>query len=547
MDECIMNLSDVLCQHGLLTSEQAALARELASKHNLPLVTTLVRNHFISADAIFNFCKNYFKLPAIDLSSYDATSLDGNALTSSMINHYHVLPVNKSDTSLQLALSDPTDHSALEALRFHTGLRIHPVLANEKKLDSLIQIHCRPNILYSQLKTALDRVEITSSELPHVSENIQLDEPVIQFVNQLLDDAVSKQVSDIHLESHAEYCRIRFRRDGLLDETARLPAYLALRVMTRLKIMANLDITEKRLPQDGRFTSQHHQKIDLRVNTCPGLHGEHIVLRLLRHSAQQMPLTALGMTERQLSAMQHALQQPQGLIIVTGPTGSGKTATLYSALQRLNQIEKNILTVEDPVEIEMDGLHQVNVHPRIGLDFSAVLRAFLRQDPDIIMVGEIRDAETAKIAVQAAQTGHLVLSTLHTNNAVDTIKRLLAMDIAPYQLAGALSLIVAQRLVRKLCSHCQTTTEMINKQLNCEHCHQGYQGRTGIFEVVPVTNSVSQLLLSQSDLVMIENQLHLEQHTSLLESGLLKVEAGITSYAELIRVAGTPYDQKNTI
>lgn len=533
-DAMNLKISQLLLQHELLSTAHATLAEELARKHNMPLVSALVRNDFITSSALFDFCANYFKLPVTDLVSIDASLLDGTTVPLDLIDRYHVLPVHKDENSLQLALSDPTDHAALAAIRFQTGLRIHPVLANEKDLDRIIHTHCRPNILYSQLKTALERMNIVHQEHPLHEDEPQQDEPVIQFVNQLLDDAVSKQVSDIHIESFADFCRIRFRRDGLLYETASLPQHFSTRIITRLKIMANLDIAEKRLPQDGRFTSQHHQKIDLRISTCPGLHGENMVLRLLRHSSTQLPMAELGMTPQQLADMLHALKRPQGLILVTGPTGSGKTATLYSALHCLNTTEKNIVTVEDPVEIEVAGIHQVHVNPRIGLDFAAVLRAFLRQDPDIIMVGEIRDAETAKIAVQAAQTGHLVLSTLHTNSAVDTIKRLLAMDVSPCQLAGALSLIAAQRLVRTLCRHCSGAANIAAGK--CEHCRDGYHGRTGIFEVIPVTAAVTQLLLGKMDLVQIEKQFSEDRRESLLESGLMKVRAGVTTGGELERV-----------
>lgn len=363
-----------------------------------------------------------------------------------------------------------------------------------------------------------------------LQDDLSNDEPVIQFVNRLLNDAVTQLVSDIHLESFIDSCRIRFRRDGLLYESARLPKHFALRIMTRLKIMAQLDISEKRLPQDGRLLFQHKEHIDLRISTCPGIHGEKIVLRILRHLARQHSLHELGMSARQCDIFEHALRQPQGLILVTGPTGSGKTATLYSALQILNQPEKNILTVEDPVEIDVNGMTQVPVNARIGLTFATVLRAFLRQDPDVIMIGEIRDAETAAIALQAAQTGHLVLSTLHTNHAVDTLKRLQTLQITPNQLAGSLILLAAQRLVRKQCPHCE--------RMGCTHCRDGYQGRTGLFEIIPISAQTNQLMLEQSTLTEIMNQLTSEQHENLLESGHAKVKANITTQHELLRVLG---------
>lgn len=531
-------LTHLLCEYGLLTTENADYAEQQAQKNNLPLVSYLVKHHFLDCDIIFDACRKHYNMPAANLSEFDSTLLHNGTIDPALADTYHFMPLQKDDHSLQIAISDPTNDHAISAIRFHTGLHIHVLLARESELERMIQTHCRPNILYSQLKSALARIETPVPEPSRHQDDSLNDEPVIHFVNQLLSDAVNKLVSDVHIESFSTYCRIRFRRDGLLYETATLPQSFSVRIITRLKIMASIDIAEKRLPQDGRFIFQHHHNIDIRVSTCPGLHGENIVLRLLRHSSLQLPLDALGMTEQQLTDFQTALQRPQGLILVTGPTGSGKTATLYSALQCLNLPEKNILTVEDPVEIALPGITQVNVNAKIGLDFAAILRTFLRQDPDIMMVGEIRDAETALIAVQAAQTGHLVLSTLHTNSAVDAIKRLLSMHIASSQLAGSLTLIAAQRLVRKLCRHCRPPNDLPVSHDGCEYCRHGYHGRTGIFEVIPVSGAVTQLLLRDADLAQIEAQIHDEAHTSLIAAGHDKFHSGITSYAEVLRVTG---------
>jgi type IV pilus assembly protein PilB len=392
---------------------------------------------------------------------------------------------------------------------------------SKSELEKIISKWCRPHILYSQLETTLSKIaplqikETKNLIIPnkHTETN---NEPVIEFVYQLIDDAIIKQVSDIHIEPFEHQCRIRFRRDGLLYEAATIPLHLANQITMRLKIMAHLNIAEKRLPQDGRLHIQGTKKMDIRINICPTFFGEKIVLRILDPKQINFNINLLGMNEAQITLFQKILSQPQGLILVTGPTGSGKTMTLYAALNYLNKVEKNISTVEDPVEIELPGITQVNINPRIGLDFATILRALLRHDPDIMMVGEIRDAETATIALQAAQTGHLVLSTLHTNQASESISRLESMGIPTAYFKNAISLIIAQRLVRKLCIHCKLLFTSVNTQ-SCEHCHHGYKGRTGIFELLAADSNQSQL--------------------SLWDAGLEKIQAGLTNYNELMRVA----------
>ncbi|OGT35211.1 MAG: hypothetical protein A3F11_02065 [Gammaproteobacteria bacterium RIFCSPHIGHO2_12_FULL_37_14] len=369
--------------------------------------------------------------------------------------------------------------------------------------------------------------EALATELPSL---INFNESVIQVVNRLLQDAILNHASDIHIEPYHQHCRIRFRSDSLLHEVATFPSPLAMQMITRLKIMANLNIAERRLPQDGHISLQNDHKIDIRISTCPTLFGEKIVLRLLNSSAIKSDIHQLGLTDTQQQLFLNKLKQPQGLILVTGPTGSGKTITLYSALHYLNQIEKNIVTIEDPVEIELAGINQVMVNNKIGLDFATILRTFLRQDPDIIMVGEIRDNETATIALQAAQTGHLVLSTLHTNNAIETITRLQHMGIPSYHLIASISLIIAQRLVRRLCQFCKHT------HLGCENCHEGFKGRIGIFEVLPITHSIAKIILAGGDRLKILNQAKAENIMFLAQAAQKKVEAGITNIAEVDRV-----------
>ncbi len=345
------------------------------------------------------------------------------------------------------------------------------------------------------------------------------DESVIAFVDSLLHNAIAKQASDIHIEPYTQSFRIRLRHDGLLSEVATVPKQFAARVIIRLKIMANLNIAERRLPQDGRFQLQHETQIDVRVSIYPTLHGEKVALRLLNRALSHVDMNALGMTVEQLVTFKTVLQKPQGLIIVTGPTGSGKTITLYSALQYLNQVEKNISTVEDPVEIELCGINQTSIHAAIGLDFAATLRSLLRQDPDIIMIGEIRDQETANIAVQAAQTGHLVLTTLHANCSVDAVTRLRAMGIASYHLASSLTLVIAQRLVRIV-------------------CESGYRGRTGVFELLSVNDHLKQLIISDASTSELLGAAKQHGFVSLAEAAQQKVFDGITTEEEITRVLG---------
>jgi len=352
---------------------------------------------------------------------------------------------------------------------------------------------------------------------------------VIDFLNQLVKQAIQQAASDIHIEPQEKHCRLRFRCDGLLREITTIPHTLATKLIARLKVMAKLDIAEKRLPQDGRVTLEQVTLSDIRISTCPTLFGEKTVLRLLDTKKTTLNLNALGLLPAQQTLLQKILAKPQGLILVTGPTGSGKTVTLYSALHSLNSAEKNISTVEDPVEIQLPGINQVNIHPKAGLHFTTVLRALLRQDPDILMIGEIRDAETANIAVQAAQTGHLVLSTLHTNSAIETLRRLQSLNIATHHLVHAVSLIIAQRLVRVRCPHCIPTE-------NCPHCHQGYLGRTGIFELLPMTATLAELILANASPRELQQQAEQEGFLSLKQVATQKVAAKITTLDEIQRV-----------
>lgn len=536
------DLSHYLLQDGLLDTETQNAARLAAQEQNMPLTNYLVKFNLLSSQALLAYCRKKFDLPVFDLSHYDFSWLEQANIPFDILCRYHVIPLNRDQHHLYLGVADPTDDASITAIGFHTGLHIRPMLVSEAELDKIIEHACRPNRLNSQLESTLSKMPPLEN-LPALDEHQEHnDEPVIAFVDQLLHDAMDKKISDIHIEPYQDYCRIRFRRDGLLYEAATLPKHLSMRVTTRLKIMANLDIAERRLPQDGRIQLRHGTKIDIRINSCPTLFGEKLVLRLLNALSTDLAIEALGFMDSQQTLFLQQLVQPQGLILVTGPTGSGKTMTLYSALHYLNQIEKNISCVEDPVEIELTGINQVSINPKIGLDFCTVLRTFLRQDPDIIMVGEIRDQDTAEIAIQAAQTGHLVIATMHTNNAVEAITRLQSLRVTTYNIIHSVSFIIAQRLVRKLCSHCkQLDRQASNLQyfaLGCEHCYQGYQGRIGIFECLPMTEIFTELLLSKVAHAMIVEKIKHNGWPLLWEAGLDKVKRGITSYNELMRVLG---------
>ncbi|TAK79238.1 MAG: type IV-A pilus assembly ATPase PilB [Gammaproteobacteria bacterium] len=522
-----------LVRDGLIDIPTAKKAAQAIQQQKTTLTHYLVTSQLLSSQTIFDYCKKHFELPLFDTQHYNPAWLQDPIMKRELICHHRVIPLHRDHKYLHLGITDPTDHTTLTAIEFHTGLRIRPMLMAEAELDKIIHTYFLPNQLHAHVESALSKMTLMEEQPLYQENTEQNDEPIIELADQLIQNAIAKHASDIHIEPYEHHCRIRFRCDGLLYEIATFPLPLATRVITRLKIMANLNIAERRLPQDGRIQFRQPEKMDIRVNTCPTLFGEKMVLRILNIKHHQLDITSLGLTPMQQHLLLDKLAQPQGLILVTGPTGSGKTITLYSALHHLNQTEKNISTVEDPIEIELSGINQVNVNPAIGLDFSTVLRTFLRQDPDIIMVGEIRDTDTATIAMQAAQTGHLVLSTLHTNSAAETITRLQSMGMPPYHLIHSISLIIAQRLVRKLCPHCQQPPS------GCDQCLHGYQGRIGIFELIPVTEALAHLILSSASITQLATQIKTEGWMMLEEAGWQKVQAGITSTAEVMRVVGT--------
>lgn len=471
------------------------------------------------------------------LKNYDIQQLHNHVLSKELICRYKILPMEIKSGTLTIGVSNPLDQYAVDAINFHTGLRVSPIIIPEEQLNSIINKFCGGTSNENDFEFKWLN-EISLDENPYVlQENAtNYDEPLIKFVDYVIKHAIQQNASDIHIELYADYCRIRYRRDGLLYEITRIPLELAIRFMTRLKVIAKLNISERRLPQDGRF---HLHGIDIRINTCPTLFGEKIVLRLLHANQLTLDLNDLGFSDTQKKLFLTQISKPNGLILVTGPTGCGKTVTLYSALSYLNQIDKNISTVEDPIEIQLNGINQVSIQPKIGLDFATVLRSLLRQDPDIIMIGEIRDKETAEIAVQAAHTGHLVLSTLHTNNAIEAITRLTSMGINPYNIISSISLIIAQRLVRKLCNNCKIPQEDIGtvyRASHCKQCLQGYKGRTGIYEFLPFTDEIKEVILSGEKYMKIKSMTQKNGCHLLYDSGKAKVFSGITSWMEINRV-----------
>lgn len=538
-----MGLEHYFLRDQVLDAATIKAAVRAAREQNISLTLYLTQSGILSSSFILNYCAKKFELPVFDLKNYDFNWLRETIIQSEIIYRHRIIPLHREQNNLYLGITDPTNHAAMTTISFQTGLRIRPMLVGETELDKIITQYCGPHRLHSQLESTLSKLAPVEEQSGASEVHDSHDEPVIDFVDNLLRDAIDKKITDIHIEPYAKDCRIRFRRDGLLYEATSLPLHLSTRVTTRLKIMADLNIAERRLPQDGRILLRKETKMDIRTNTCPTLFGEKMVLRLFNAAHLSLDIEDLGLTTPQKDLLLARLSRPQGLILVTGPTGSGKTVTLYSALHYLNRIEKNISTVEDPIEIELHGINQVNIHTRIGLDYASVLRTFLRQDPDIIMIGEIRDTETANTAMQAAQTGHLVLSTLHTNSAAETLMRLQSMGVATYNIIHSVSLIMAQRLVRKLCPFCKQPDTDCSIQgtyqaLGCEQCHQGYQGRVGIFELLPLTDEITRLLLSQAAIPLILEQARLNHWPLLWEAGLEKVKQGETSYAELSRVTG---------
>ncbi|MGL1958662.1 MAG: type IV-A pilus assembly ATPase PilB [Colwellia sp.] len=526
-----------------------------------PFVRYLVEDKHFNGEKVAKILSSNFGYPYIKLSSFDTSLVPEGVRNEKLIHKHNALPLFLRGKVLFVAMSDPTNLDALEEIQFNTGYSTELVLTDEESLQTCIE-----KVLEDE-SDALDITDIDAEELSglEVQEESKDDEagngeddaPIVVFINKILLDAIKKGASDLHFEPYEKSFRIRFRIDGILSEIARPPVSLSSRMAARLKVMSKLDIAERRVPQDGRIKLALSKKksIDFRVSTLPTMWGEKIVMRILDSSSAMLGIDMLGYEPEQKEIYMAALDQPQGMILVTGPTGSGKTVSLYTGLNILNTQERNISTAEDPVEINLEGINQVQINNRAGLTFPSALRSFLRQDPDIVMVGEIRDLETAEIAIKAAQTGHLVLSTLHTNSAAETLTRLLNMGVPSYNVASSVSIIIAQRLARRLCPQCKTEEELSTMQLaeqgfpadklneiqlfkavGCEQCTGGYKGRVGIYEVIKIGEVISSIIMEGGNSLDISRQCQKEGYNNLRQSGLIKAMNGMTSLEEINRV-----------
>ena len=550
-----------LVQLGIINADLAtkAVTDKGGQYKNLPEL--LITEKLISSDKLAQAAAGISQAISMDLEHYHLDSVPEDLRNEKLIRKSDMLPLGKRGRTMFLAVVDPTNIQTIEDFEFNTGLNAEVVVVEYDKLHKLID-----KLFDSSLGGDFSDSDWDLGSMGIVQEDddegsgVQVDkedQPIIAFINKMLLDAIRKGASDLHFEPYEKTYRIRFRIDGILHEMASPPVALSTRLSARLKVMSRLDIAEKRVPQDGRIKLKLSAKksIDFRVSTLPTLWGEKIVMRILDSDSAMLGIDVLGYEENQKQLYLDALAQPQGMILVTGPTGSGKTVSLYTGLAILNTSETNISTAEDPVEINLAGINQVQVNPRAGLTFASALKAFLRQDPDVVMVGEIRDLETAEIAIKAAQTGHLVLSTLHTNSAPETLTRLLNMGVPSYNVASSVSLIIAQRLARRLCSHCKqpeilpeaellkqgfTAQQLPNikifKPVGCEHCTNGYKGRVGIYEVMPVSGKMADIIMQGGNSLDIATQAQTEGINNLRQSGLIKAAAGLTSLAEVNRV-----------
>ena len=547
----------------LMDEKAAQQAQQQAQRNKLSLVTYLVQNKLVKSRALAELAAEQFGVSFVDLNAIDKEGQPRELVSEKLVRQHRVLPLYRRGNKLFIGVSDPTNHQAVTDIQFSTGLNTEAILVEDDKLGEAIDkfFESANSGMEDLADVDLDGVDVQAVDEDKQGNDGTVqdadDAPVVRFVNKMLLDAIKGGSSDLHFEPYEKAYRVRLRTDGILHEVARPPIQLAPRISARLKVMAALDISERRKPQDGRIKMKisKNKSIDFRVNTLPTLWGEKIVMRILDPTSAQMGIDALGYEEDQKDLYMTALKQPQGMILVTGPTGSGKTVSLYTGLNILNTPDVNISTAEDPVEINLEGINQVNVNPKQGMDFTQALRAFLRQDPDIIMVGEIRDLDTASIAVKAAQTGHMVMSTLHTNSAAETLTRLRNMGVPSFNIATSVNLIIAQRLARKLCNSCKKVVDIPRETLlaegfpedklgsfkiygpvGCENCKGGYKGRVGIYEVVKNTPNLQRIIMEEGNSIDIAAQMRKDGFNDLRTSALVKAMQGVTSLEEVNRV-----------
>ena len=556
-----------LVADGLIEEATILEAADAAKKEGASLVSYLVGKQQLAARDVTIAAAEEFGVPLMDLDALEIDLGIVKLVNERLLNKHQVLPLAKRGKRVYIAVTDPTNLHALDEIKFQTGLSVDAVVVDQDKLvdrlaKALEAVDTSMSALAGEDDFDLDNLEVGAGDEDSAADQVTRDDvddaPVVRFVNKVLLDGIKRGASDIHFEPYEKAFRVRMRFDGVLKEIALPPVALSPKVVARLKVMSRLDIAERRVPQDGRIKMRlsNNRAIDFRVSTCPTLFGEKEVLRILDPSSAKLGIEALGYEDQQRHLYTHALSQPYGMILVTGPTGSGKTVSLYTGLNILNTEDRNISTAEDPAEINLEGINQVNVNPKVGLTFASALKAFLRQDPDVIMVGEIRDLETAEIAIKAAQTGHLVLSTVHTNDAPKTLTRLVDMGVKPYAIASTLSLVIAQRLARRLCSNCKEVVDIPREALlkegfseqqidagltiygpvGCSQCNSGYKGRVGVYQVMPVSEDIGRIIMEGGNAMQIAEQATVEGVWDLRRAGLQKVLDGVTGLEEINRV-----------
>ncbi|ANF82733.1 type IV-A pilus assembly ATPase PilB [Acinetobacter sp. NCu2D-2] len=550
-----------IVDEGLLSAEHMQEALINSKRDKIDIVPYLIDFHKLSPTVIAENISTEFGEPLFDIGAYDPGQVLKEEIDEKLITKHRILPIFKNSSILYIATSNPTNLEAMDAIRFATKLNIETVIVEHNKLEKLIEQNFTEESTFDfddDFDLDID-VENPEANKDQEDDNKGDEAPIVKYINKLLIDAIRMGASDLHFEPYEKIYRVRYRVDGVLRQIATPPLQLATRLSSRLKVMSQMDISEKRVPQDGRIKLKlsKNKAIDFRVNSLPTLFGEKLVLRILDPSSAMLGIDALGYEPDQKELFMQALEKPQGMLLITGPTGSGKTVSLYTGLNILNREDTNISTAEDPVEINLQGINQVNVNNKVGLTFSAALKSFLRQDPDIVMVGEIRDLETAEIAVKAAQTGHMVMSTLHTNSAPETLTRLRNMGVPSFNIATSVNLVIAQRLARRLCSQCKKPADIPHQSLlemgfteedlqqpdfqiyepnGCSECREGYKGRVGIYEVMKVTPEISRIIMEDGNALQIAEASARAGFNNLRRSGLLKVMQGVTSLQEVNRV-----------